>query len=63
MQTIINIDGDVTTRIAREFAEKPNQTILDMHNESINISIKFWENLINTIKSIAGQTFKAILGK
>ena len=63
MQTIISIDGDVTTRIAREFATSPNQTVLNLHNEAINISIKFWDNLINTIMSIAGQTFKAILGK
>ena len=63
MQTIINIDGDVTTRIARSLADNPNQTILDIHDKSINTSIGIWSNLINTIKAIAGQTFKTILGK
>lgn len=33
LQTVIQIDGDVTTRISKRFAKNPDNTILQIHND------------------------------
>jgi hypothetical protein len=55
LQTIIGIDGDVTTRIAHAFADNPVTFINNIHNEAIGISVKFWESLVNVVVKL-GQT-------
>ncbi len=55
LQTIIGIDGDITTRISQAFADKPVTFINNIHNEAIGISVKFWESLVNVVVKL-GQT-------
>lgn len=52
MQTRFGIDGDVVTRIEENFANKPKQVVLDLHEEHTNLSLKYWQSLINIVKSI-----------
>lgn len=57
MQTIIGMDGDITTRISRHFAELPISFVNDLHKDAIIISVDYWKFLINIVvdlgKSIA----------
>jgi hypothetical protein len=62
LQTVIQIDGDVTTRLSERFARNPNDTLLHIHNDSIEVSTRFWSNLVKTLANIAGRAFDAILG-
>lgn len=62
MQTVIQLDGDITTRISENFAKNPNQTILKIHNDSIVTSTGFWTSLFKAFVEITGETFKTILG-
>jgi len=55
MQTIIGLDGDITTRIAKSFADNPNVLVNELHQDGIRISVGFWKTLINAIKEF-GQT-------
>ncbi len=55
MQTIIGLDGDVTTRIAKSFADNPNALVNELHHDGIRISVDFWKTLINALKEF-GQT-------
>jgi hypothetical protein len=52
MQTRFGIDGDVITRIEENFANKPKQVVLDLHEEHTNLSLKYWQSLINIVKNI-----------
>lgn len=63
LQTIIQIDGDVTTRMSESFARKPNETILRVHNESIVTATTFWSNLVKLITEIVGKSFEWALGR
>ncbi len=63
MQTTIDIDGDVTTRILRGFAQNPNETVLKIHNQSIEASVGMWETLVKTIANMAGVAVKSLFGK
>lgn len=57
MQTRFSLDGDVVTRIEKDFATSPQQTIIDIHNKQINISVKYWESLIGLAKNLITQLF------
>jgi len=63
LQTIIQIDGDVTTRMSESFAKKPNDTILGIHNQSIVTATTFWSNLVKLITEVVGKTFEWVLGR
>jgi hypothetical protein len=57
LQTIIGIDGDVTTRISKAFAEQPISFINEMHHEAIGISVEFWKSLINVVVELGKSIF------
>ncbi|MCF8365607.1 MAG: hypothetical protein K9H16_07495 [Bacteroidales bacterium] len=52
MQTRIGIDGDVITRIEENFANKPRQVVLDLHEKHTDLSVKYWQSLINVVKDL-----------
>ncbi|MFY0598621.1 MAG: hypothetical protein JXR03_03045 [Cyclobacteriaceae bacterium] len=58
MQTRFGIDGDVTTRIASEFADMDQQMLLKIHEQHTNLSLSYWKELVTTVGSIIGQVFK-----
>jgi hypothetical protein len=60
LQTIIGIDGDVTTRILKAFADQPVSYINVMHHEAIGISVEFWKNLITVVVEL-GKSFIGLL--
>ncbi|MCS7004877.1 MAG: hypothetical protein NZM38_06075 [Cytophagales bacterium] len=63
LQTVIQIDGDITSYIATPLLEM-NQylqsIILNIHNDAVATSTRSWSALFNTIMSIAGKTFDRI---
>jgi hypothetical protein len=63
LQTIIGIDGDVTTRISQSFAKQPVSFINEMHHEATDISVKFWENLVNVVVKLGESIFGSITKK
>jgi hypothetical protein len=63
LQTVIQLDGDITTRIAESFANNPIRTILTIHNESVGIVAGFWSTLVKTFGEIFGKTLEVLLGK
>lgn len=52
-QSVIHVDGDVTTRIAERFFLQPDPHLLQIHNEAVNTSVRFWSNLVKTVKEMA----------
>ena len=62
MQTRIGMDGDITTRISEKFAKEPKQFILQIHNESIDMSVNFWQTLFDALVKF-GNTILGNLGK
>ncbi len=49
MQTLIGMDGDITTRISKLFADKPVPYINDLHKDAINLSVDYWKSLIKIV--------------
>jgi hypothetical protein len=63
LQTIIGIDGDVTTRISKSFANQPVNFINNMHHDATIISVKFWENLVNVVIKLGESIFGGLTKK
>ena len=59
LQTTIQADGDVTTRLSQRFLSHHDSFVLNMHNESVQTSVHFWSNLVKTIREVA----EGLLGK
>ncbi len=60
LQTVIGMDGDLTTRISKSFAEQPVPFINAMHHQAIGISVDFWKTLINVVVEL-GKNFIGML--
>lgn len=66
LQTIIQIDGDVTCYLSTSFIELPAELrslTLELHNDSIRTSTQFWSNLVQTVSSLAGKAFTKIFAR
>jgi hypothetical protein len=61
MQTVIQLDGDVVTRIQPTYASEEFKTLHAIHNQSIVTAVGFWNQLIgivaDTLKSMLGALF------
>jgi len=55
MQTIIQIDGDVITRIQAGMEATKQERILNVHQCGIDVSLKHWKTLFDIVKQIAGS--------
>ena len=58
LQTRFGIDGDVVTRIEENFAARPRQTILDVHDKHTNLSLQYWDKLVNIVVDVVSGIFK-----
>ena len=58
MQTIIQLDGDVTTRIQAIHADKDGKVIHSLHTKSVDASIKFWGKIAGMLQDIIKLFFK-----
>ncbi|MDM8536290.1 hypothetical protein QUF70_06015 [Desulfobacterales bacterium HSG17] len=50
MQTVVQLDGDVVTRIKPKYADENSRVIHNIHNQGVTISLNFWSELINIVK-------------
>lgn len=50
MQTVIQLDGDVMTRVSPEVATGKNKTILEIHSQGVSFSMKAWGDLVGLVK-------------
>ena len=66
LQTTIQIDGDITSVIAKDFLRMPEKTkemVMGVHNDSISSSTHIWKMLFETIGKLAGKAFHKIFEK
>ncbi len=61
MQTVIQIDGDITCYISPElvaYRESVRKTVLEMHQESTTMATKSWSVLFSTLGHLAETVFR-----
>ncbi|MBM3226360.1 MAG: hypothetical protein FJZ47_21565 [Candidatus Tectomicrobia bacterium] len=57
MQTFIQIDGDVITRIHPKYAGTMYELLHVLHQNGIRVSVTFWQELVHTIGAFARIVF------
>lgn len=57
-QTVIGLDGDITTRISRNYAKHPITFINEIHQEAISTSVGYWESLIKIFSNFISKLKK-----
>ncbi len=61
MQTVIQIDGDVVTRIQPDYAKEINNSLRDIHNQGVTTSIKFWKALVSLVNDFIKTIWELVL--
>lgn len=65
MQTVIQLDGDVVTRVNPEYAtaEKEDEIIRTIHSDSVKVSVGYWHQLVGLVKDFFENIIKVFLRK
>lgn len=58
MQTVIQLDGDVITRIQPKYISPGYELIHKFHNQSIGTSVSFWKDLVGIVNEFFNSTLK-----
>ena len=60
MQTVVQLDGDVVTRILTKYADKEFEILHRLHNQGVDTAIGFWKDLIGLVKDFFQDLVKFI---
>ncbi|GAA4828040.1 hypothetical protein [Algivirga pacifica] len=66
LQTIVQIDGDVTNYLTNHFINLPpeiRKIALEMHTDSTTAATKHWSELFKTVSQLAGKALGQIFNK
>ncbi len=58
MQTLIQMDGDVLTRINERYMNEENAILHKLHEQNVRTSLRFWGELIGIVKDFFGTLVK-----
>jgi hypothetical protein len=54
MQSIVQLDGDVLTRIVPKYASAENRLLHRIHQDGLDVSLSMWKELFATVRAILG---------
>jgi hypothetical protein len=63
MQTVIQLGGDVTTRINSAYANDRDQPLVRIHDSSVATSVSTWNKLVETVGAFLESAARLALGK
>ncbi len=63
MQTIVQIDGDVTTRVLPRYASSDHHFLYQIHRESVSVSMHYWRDLVKVLATFFASIWKLIFPK
>jgi hypothetical protein len=58
MQTRFGLDGDVVTRVEENFANRPKQLVIELHDKHTQLSINYWKHLVGLVQDIVSKIIK-----
>lgn len=65
MQTVVQVEGDITSYVTSKFLEmdeEDQRIVSEVHNSAMMTSIRMWQYLFETVKTLAGSAFSAATG-
>lgn len=61
MKTIVQLDGDVITRVKKKYTDEKYQSLREMHQQGVRTSVDFWQTLVGIALSILKSLWKNII--
>lgn len=55
LQTRFGLDGDVITRVEANFANKPKEVVLGIHDKQTDLTVNYWKSLVKLIKDFVSE--------
>ena len=63
MQTVVQIDGDIVTRIRRSLTKEELERIVPLHQEMVETGVKHWTTMFELVTRLVGDLGKALFRK
>lgn len=63
MQTVVQLDGDVFTRIQEKYASSDYAALHQLHNNAVNTSYQYWKSLIQIVAQFLNTVFSTLMPK
>ena len=63
MQTVVQIDGDVVTRVDPDQLTRESALLLEIHNRSIGVSVGYWKELVQLAATLVKGLWDAVFPK
>jgi hypothetical protein len=60
MQTVVQIDGDVTTRVVPRYASSDHHFLYQIHRDSVSVSMRYWKDLVKVLAAFFESIWKLI---
>ncbi len=57
LKTVVQLDGDVITRVRTSYTTKEHTTLHKLHNMGVSTSLEFWKTLVD----IVGSSLKSLI--
>ena len=60
-QTVVQLNGDVLTRVQEWVREPGAETLFAVHRQSIDIAVASWRHLLDVVAEVAGSAVNTLL--
>jgi len=62
-QTVIQLDGDVITRLQPKYAEASQRALHAIHGQAVSVSVGFWKSLVDLLEAAFGVAWRTLAEK
>ncbi|WP_448208078.1 hypothetical protein [Azospirillum sp. sgz302134] len=62
MQSTIQIDGDVVTRVLKGRDTATNGTMIGVHRDAVDVSFRYWSFMVEALGRFAGKAVNSLVG-
>lgn len=62
LQTVIQIDGDVITRVRSDLQQRESKLLFDIHLQGVKTSVESWRYLLDIVRRFAEGALNALVG-
>lgn len=63
LQTVIQLDGDIVTRVNDAYRARQSQSVRDLHREGVSNALEHWQFLVKTVESVVTSGLGRLTGR
>ena len=63
LQTVVQLDGDVISRVKQDFDMVRQKPLWDAHQEHVRFGVAYWKDLFEILATLVGDAFSRLFGR